>query len=64
MTPLWWFLLGVVVGAGCTLFGWCLWAGALVAKAVTDAAREARDDHERVLHRLYARGGRVRVGER
>lgn len=70
MSPLGWFLLGVVAGALGSVAGWCAWIGYLVARGV----RQARgvgwpkvDPHNWNARHFYygnERGGRVRVGER
>lgn len=67
MSPLGWFLLGVVAGFVVAMVVWSVNLGRMVAAAVREA--EALDARvvEEVLARHRAmreRGGRVRVGER
>ena len=73
MTALGWFLLGVVVGAGCMLFGWCLWAAGLITEATNRATERiiaaSHASHGCLgpscwCHKMRERGGRVRVEER
>lgn len=72
MSPLGWFLLGVVVGAGCMLFGWCLWAAWFIIEATnrtTERIIASRASHGCLgpscwCHKMRERGGRVSVGER
>ena len=69
MSPLGWFLLGVLVGGIGTVAGWCAWIGYLVARGVkrTNATAWPTIDRHNWEARYYSpgidRGGRVRVGE-
>lgn len=70
MSPLGWFLLGVVAGALGAVAGWCVWIGYLVARGVKRSrpTQWPKIDRHNWNARFYysgnERGGRVRVGER
>lgn len=66
MTALGWFLLGVVAGFSVAMVVWAVKVGQMFAAAVKHSEEIDKRVVEDVLrrHRLYERGGRVRVGER